>query len=85
MANSKENTFTHKFTKIISKVKAEKKELICSMDHNMDLLKSSEHSMTQKFLDNLLENDMLPTITRSTRITHSTATLNDNVFVSNQL
>ena len=83
--NSKENKFTQELTKIINKVKSENKELICGMDNNMDLLKSSEHSMTQKFIDNSLGNDMLPTITRPMRITHSTATLIDNVFVSNQL
>ena len=83
--NSKENKFTQELTEIINKVKSEHRELIHGMDHNLDLLKSSEHSMTQKFIDNLLDNDMLPAITRPTRITHSTATLIDNVFVSNQL
>ena len=44
-------------------MKSENKELICGMDHNMDLLKSSEHSITQKFIDHLLDNDMLLTLT----------------------
>ena len=41
--NSKELKFTQ-LSEIINKVKLENKELICGMDHNMDLLKSSEHS-----------------------------------------
>ena len=35
----------------------EKKELIIGMDHNLDLLKSSEHKLTQQFLDTLLDLD----------------------------
>ena len=41
--------------------------------------------MTQNFLNCLLENDMLPTITRPSRITHNTAALIDNIFVSSGL
>ena len=52
------------------------------MDHNMDLLKSHEHCRTQQFLDTLLNNDLIPTITRPTRITKTSATLIDNVFIS---
>ena len=61
------------------------KELIIGMDHNLDLLKSSKHKLTQQFLDTLLDPDMLPTITRLTRITHQTATLIDSIFVSGKL
>ena len=59
--------------------------MILGMDHNLDLLNSSEHKMTQSFLNCLIEHDMLPTITRPTRITHTTATLIDNIFVSSKL
>ena len=55
------------------------------MDHNLDLLKSSEHRLTQQFLDSLLDLDMLPTIMRPNRITHHTATLIDNIFMYAQL
>ena len=37
---------------------------------------------TQKFLDLLLANELLPTITRPTRITQQSATLIDNIFTS---
>ena len=59
--------------------------MILGMDHNMDLIKSSEHKLTQQFLDDLLNNDVLPTITRPTRITHATATIIDNIFVSKEV
>lgn len=52
------------------------------MDHNLDLLKSATHYNTQEFLNTILENGLIPTINRPTRITHSSATLIDNVIVS---
>ena len=72
---------------ICNKIKQEKqkKELVIGMDHNMDLLKSHEHRHTQQFLDTLLNNDLIPTITRPTRITKTSATLIDNVFISKML
>ena len=77
---------TH-LTEVCSKIKQEKynKELGVSMDHNMDLLKSHEHRRTQQFLDILLNNDLIPTITRPTRITKTSATFIDNVFISRML
>ena len=83
--NSKEGIIVNELTELSNKIKSEKKELILGMDHNLDLLKSAEHKMTQNFLDSLLDQDIPPTITRPTRITHSTATLIDNIFVSNNL
>ena len=55
------------------------------MDHNMDLIKSSEHKPTQQFLEGLLHKDIFPTITRPTRVTHTMVTLIDNIFVSKVL
>ena len=75
----------NEITELICKISKEKNELILGMDHNLDLLKSAEHTMTQNFLNSLLDNDMLPTIMRPTRITHNMATLIDNIFVSSKL
>ena len=58
--------FTNSLKETITLIKAEGKEMILGMDHNMDLIKSSEHKPTQQFLDDLLNNDVLPTITRPT-------------------
>ena len=58
--------FTNSLKETIALMKAEGKEMILGMDHNMDLIKSSEHKLTQQFLDDLLNNDVLPTITRPT-------------------
>ena len=55
------------------------------MDHNLNLLKAQLHKDTQDFLDVNFDNNLYPCITRPTRITKTTATLIDNIFVSQQL
>ena len=52
------------------------------MDHNMDLLKSEAHTQTSKFLETLHDENLFPAITRPSRITQTSATLIDNVFLS---
>ena len=61
------------------------KETILGMDHNNDLLKCHIHPAMQEFLNGILENELMPTITRPTRITQMTASLIDNVFVMKNL
>ena len=48
------------------------------MDHNIDLLKGVQHTPTHKL-------DLLPIVTRLSRITNQSATLTDNIYVSEQL
>ena len=58
--------------------------MIVGTDHNMNLLNSTKHKPTNKFLDSLLGHNMLSLITRPTRITQNSVTLIDNIFVSGQ-
>ena len=60
-------------------------KIILGMDHNLDLLKSHIHKKTQQFLDLNLDLDLFPVITRLTRITHTSATLIDNIFLDSRL
>ena len=82
------NTVTELFhehlSNTIPKVKLEGKDkhLIVGMNHNLDLLKCNNHTATRKFLDMMLDNNMIPTIMRPTRITQQSATLIDNIFIS---
>ena len=62
-------------------VKYGKQIAICT-DHNIDLLKASSHNKTQEFLEHCIEMNLLPCITKPTRITHSSATLIDKIFLS---
>ena len=55
------------------------------MDHNFNLLKSATHAVTRSFLNIFSENDILPTITRPMRICKKSATLIDNIFISQNL
>ena len=74
--------FITKYEKLLKMVEQEKKELILGLDHNLDLLKCATHKQTETFLETNLEHGLTPTIIRPTRITHSSATLIDNVMVS---
>ena len=77
--NKRLNTITSKFAL------TNDKEVIIGMDHNLDLLKSSTHKHTRQFIEEMTEKNLLPTITRPKRITNSSATLIDNIFVSDKL
>ena len=56
--------------------------IILGMDHNLDLLKSYTHNLTQDFIECNAKHGLTPTINKPTRITKTTATLIDNVFIS---
>ena len=43
------------------------------------------HTQTQHFLEATLENNLIPTITKPTRVTHNSATLIDNIFLKSEL
>ena len=77
--------FLKDYEKILDQVKIEKKELILGTDHNLDLLKSHSHGQASAFLDMNLDNGVFPTITRPTRLTHTSTTLIDNILVTESL
>ena len=83
--NSPLAEFITNLNSTMSKIKDESKEAILGMDHNMDLLKANVHKHTQTLIDDLIDKDILPTITHPTRITQSTASLIDNIFVTEKL
>ena len=58
------------------------KQVIAAMDHNMNFLKFNTHNKTREFVESSIKNDLYPSITKPTRVTHSTATLTDNIFCS---
>ena len=61
----------------------EHKELITDTDHNMNLLNSTRHKLTE--LDIILGYNLSPLISRLTRVTQQSTTLIDNIIVSEQL
>ena len=60
-------------------------KLILGMDHNLDLLKNHLHNNTQEFININYDRDLFPVITKPTRITHTSATLIDNIFLDSLL
>ena len=84
--NSDIPTFLASYNSLLSAIKRTKPtSIIVGLDHNLDFLKSSKHQWTVDFIQNNLDFGLIPTVTRPTRITNSSATLIDNVFVSQNL
>jgi hypothetical protein len=73
---------------IISKIKANKMYKNCSLeilsDFNIDLINFQNHELTSDYIDSMFSFGLLPVVTRPTRVTQTTATLIDHVFVSNK-
>ena len=69
---------------VLNKLKADKSKIVMGMDHNLDLLKHSKHRPTREFIHINENTDLVLSITRLTRITNSSATLTDNIFVNNK-
>ena len=77
--------FIESFNNQIGKINTKGYECIIGLDHNLDLLKQSVHLKTQEFLECILDHNLLPTITKPTRISQTSATLIDNVLISKKL
>ena len=82
--NTNASTFGQVFGRIIRKTKRNCKDIIIGLDHNMDFLKSHTHGPTTDFIEEILNVGLLPTISRPTRITKSTATLIDNIIIDHK-
>ena len=81
--NSEIPVFLASYSSLICAMKKEcLNGTIVGLDHNLDFLKAHFHQMTNDFIQLNLDLGMIPTITGPTRITNSTATLIDNIIVS---
>ena len=87
--NTDLDQFSDNLTNMVNKARVTKRkipcEIILGMDHNTDLLKGNQHIPTHNFIENVTNLSLYPTITRPSRITHHSATLIDNIYVSDQL
>ena len=84
--NTDIDKFLSEYNDTLEKVSQEKnKELVLGMDHNLDLLKQTSHRKTQSFVENTLDHSLLPVIMKPTRISKNSATLIDNVVISEKL
>ena len=84
--NSDNKVFLEDYGNLLKYFKTLKSQgIIIGLDHNLDLLKHTSHSITQTFLDTNFDDALLPVINKPTRITKNSATLIDNIFVSSNL
>ena len=83
--NTDVKDFLIKFKTILNNIKRSGLESIIGLDHNLDLLKQAVHTKTQEFLECILDQNMLPTVTKPTRISKTSATLIDNILISEKL
>ena len=73
--NTHENDFVDQYSSFVCDLKKrDQKGIIIGLDHNLDLLKLTKHTPTNKFLSANLSLNLVPTITRPTQITRHTAT-----------
>ena len=84
--NANYKVFIQEYTALLKKLKKLRQhKIILGIDHNLDLLKAHLHKQTNQFLEKNLELDLVPSISKPTRITRRTATLIDNVLISQSL
>ena len=77
--NNLQKSLEH-YDKILSQLK-DTETFIIATDRNIDLLKVESHKHTVELLSNMFASSLIPTINKPTHITHSTATLIDNIQV----
>jgi hypothetical protein len=69
----------------INKTANNKNIVVMAGDFNIDLAKINQHDSTLKFFNTLLIYNLIPTITKPTRVTEFSATLIDNIFINDLL
>ena len=86
--NSDEKAFISKYARLLQQLdllKKNGKHVIICTDHNFDFLKSDTHVKTRELVELNVDNHMWPVIMKPTRITKKSATLIDNIIVSNSI
>ena len=81
--NKKYNKFTDSLTKTLQNIKNEKKKIIVTGVFNFDLLQHEKNDEINYFLNSMLENNLQPCITESSRIVDNCRpSLVDNIFIN---
>ncbi len=79
--NTNEHDSIEKYETIVKQL-VNYKNVIIGTDQNFDYLKIDHQKNTEDLLNTFVSNGLIPTITKPTRITHTSATLIDNIYVS---
>lgn len=81
--NTNIDSFNEQYNSMLHQAASTKKTVIITGDFNINLLNFEDHTGTEKFLENSFSNFLHPCITRPTRISPTTSTLIDNIFINN--
>lgn len=76
------DVFVETLYSINSILEQEKKTVLLMGDFNIDLLKFSSHPKTNDFIDNMFTQGFLPLISKPTRVTTTSATLIDHIYLN---
>jgi hypothetical protein len=79
--NTSEEISVQRYESLLTKLQQIAPTIIIGTDQNFDYLKIESHSKTSDLLNLFLSSHLIPTITKPTRITHTSATLIDNIYV----
>ena len=83
--NSNDNSFIDSLDRVKMSCRFVSRSLTMVLgDFNYDLLKVYQHNLTRTFLSKMLDNDFVPYIMKPRRVTYSSGTLIDNVFVNSK-
>ena len=74
--------FELELVELLNKVNTHQYETYILGDFNLDLLKHGSCNSVESFLNIMFSNSFCPTITKPTRITPTTASLLDNIFIN---
>ena len=80
--NTNEAISLQRYEQIIKKLQYYRNNIIIGTDQNFDYIKIDQHKNIEDLLSIFLTNGLVPTITKPTRITHTSATLIDNIYIS---
>ena len=81
--NTDTNLFNSEIVLLLKTIDNEKKKLaLIAGDFNFDLIKQEKHGATAEFLNNLISYSFYPIIRNPTRISETSSTLIDNIFVN---
>jgi hypothetical protein len=71
-----------RYESVLEKLNSYKHPIIIGTDQNFNYMNIVQHGKTQELLNKFVSNGLIPTITKTTRITHNTASLIDNLYLS---
>ena len=81
--NSDDKLFISSLNDLMKEVRTDPLNFVCG-DFNYDLLKDEAHSASRSYFSHMLDNEYIPYILKPTRVTHTSSTLIDKIYVKSR-